>query len=79
MLLIEPRQQVGLSIMSYHSSKPVSVANGDGLVGIVMGFALEVPVFGGLPWRIRSRRTRFTLDQFLDGLRKDAAGNQEEE
>jgi AcrR family transcriptional regulator len=49
------------------------------LAGMLMAFALEVPAFGGLPLENPRQTAQFIVDLFLDGLRKDAVGNQEEE
>ncbi|MBU0491154.1 MAG: TetR/AcrR family transcriptional regulator; helix-turn-helix transcriptional regulator [Chloroflexi bacterium] len=48
------------------------------LLGLLMVFALKVPVFGGPPLEDAHQTAEFIVDLFLNGLRKDTRENQEQ-
>jgi AcrR family transcriptional regulator len=49
------------------------------LAGLLMAFALEVPVFGGPPLEDPCHTAEFIVDLFLNGLRSEAVENEKEE
>jgi AcrR family transcriptional regulator len=49
------------------------------LAGMLMAFALEMPVFGGPPLEDPRQTAQFIVDLFLNGLKRDTIENQEEE
>jgi len=46
------------------------------LLGMLMTFALEVPVLGGPPLENPHQTAEFIVELFLSGLRKDTTGNE---
>jgi hypothetical protein len=49
------------------------------LAGLLMAFALEVPVFGGPSLEDPGHTAEFIVDLFLNGLRNEAVENEKEE